>query len=233
MTSRTPWACFVLLLAVDPARGLDQTATTGAICVDTTQCSLNGDCVNGHCDCDIGWSAAPDCSQLALVPTPRESGYRNKSGISWGGYPIQDPSTKLWQLMVSEMQFGCSLSMWTQASAIVRAESAHPGGPYIHKEVVIPPFAHDATIRQATDGTYVIMGVGMMWNTKKPDCKKSQLNHPPGNKLWSPPLAQCQKNTKLDAVVSTLYAVVPGTVVVTSAESASHKSVIMYSLGAY
>ena len=124
-------------------------------CTDSAHCSLNGDCIDGVCKCDQAWDATPDCSMLSLVPTSKNAGYQNKTGISWGGYPILDEKTGEWNLMVSEMQYGCNLGHWTQASAIVRATSRKVEGPYVHQEIVIPPFAHDATIRRANDGNHV------------------------------------------------------------------------------
>ena len=44
-------------------------------CVDDRGCSMNGACVNRMCICTPAWRGAA-CNQLAFVPGPRASGYR-------------------------------------------------------------------------------------------------------------------------------------------------------------
>ena len=61
----------------------------------------SGDCINGKCVCDEGWTDPPDCidsiggcstgppcSYLHLAPAdPALPGYKNDSWPSWGGHP--------------------------------------------------------------------------------------------------------------------------------------------------
>ena len=72
-------------------------------------------------------------------------GYHNATESSWGGRPILDPTSGMWQLMVTEIKNHCPLILFQYNSMVVRAESttADAGGPYSHKEVVQPPFHHN------------------------------------------------------------------------------------------
>ena len=54
------------------------------------ECSLNGDCVQGRCVCDPGWTGS-GCDVLALLPEPTAGalGYHNRSFSSWGGNVVE------------------------------------------------------------------------------------------------------------------------------------------------
>ena len=56
----------------------------------------------------------------------------------------------------------CPLGSWTQNSIVARSVSttASPLGPYAFAEELLPPFAHNPTVRKAPDGTYFIFFIG-------------------------------------------------------------------------
>jgi hypothetical protein len=58
-------------------------APAGNDCKTDSDCSLNGLCVSGLCDCDAAWQGK-HCSEFALVPGERASGYRNIDDKTWG-----------------------------------------------------------------------------------------------------------------------------------------------------
>ena len=55
---------------------------------------------------------------------------------------------------------GCPLSKFNNNSAIIRAVSAHPEGPYQKAETVFPPFHHNPTVTITPNGTYLLFFIG-------------------------------------------------------------------------
>ena len=53
-----------------------------------------------------------------------------------------------YHLIVAQMANGCGLDKWGSNSAVVRAESSSPTGPFRYKQTVLRPFAHNPTIRR-------------------------------------------------------------------------------------
>lgn len=51
----------------------------------SSDCSLNGDCVDGSCVCDPWWSGSATCDVLAINPANKSEGYHNATYASWGG----------------------------------------------------------------------------------------------------------------------------------------------------
>ena len=88
-------------------------------------------------------------------------GYYNATESSWGGFPIKDAEGK-WSLIHAQMANHCPLGSWTSNSIVARSvsTSGKPEGPYSFAEELLPPFAHNPTVRKAEDGTYVIFFIG-------------------------------------------------------------------------
>lgn len=152
----------VLLLATLGAAGDCDSASPVA-------CSLNGDCVGGKCVCDPAWSGSADCDQLSFEEVPQGAGYFNSTEASWGGNVVF--SDGKYHLFAAQMALGCGLDHWGSNSAIVRAESSSPGGPFEYRETVVPAFAHNPTIRKIPGGGYALYMIGGTINPNPVDCR--------------------------------------------------------------
>ena len=152
-------------------------ALSGA-CSSASDCHLNGDCVADVCKCDAAWSSSPDCSTMSFAKVQKVAGkapgYYNATESSWGGFPIQANGT--WNLIHAQMKNHCPLGSWTTNSIVARSVSTtgKPEGPYAFAEELLPPFAHNPTIRQAEDGTYVIFFIGG-WRTNASQCGHAEV----------------------------------------------------------
>jgi len=120
-------------------------------CSSNLECSLNGVCNAGFCDCNAGWRGAT-CGELSLYPIPRGSGY-NKTGStpstsSWGGKIVRDPTDpSLHHLFLAEFTGNCGLDYWSPMSRIIRAESrAGFLGPYEFAAEVESTFSHNPQV---------------------------------------------------------------------------------------
>ena len=115
----------------------------GAQVTADPRCSLLGVHAGGRCVCDKGWAGA-SCSVADLKPLNTALGYDNASAASWGGRPVEDPTTGVWHLIVSQFSHKCPLVMWTNNSRVVRAESSTgPAGPFKFAAEVYPEFHHN------------------------------------------------------------------------------------------
>lgn len=152
----------VLLALWRLAHGLAAADTRGgATCTTASNCGLLGACAAGRCACDAGFTGA-DCTLplLADAAPPAENALFNHSSHSWGGKAIRNPDGKTWSLFAAEMTQHCPLSRFNNNSAIRRAVSDSPGGPFSAGEIVFPPFAHNPTVTTAPDGTILLFYIG-------------------------------------------------------------------------
>lgn len=167
-----PWSS-ARAAAGDSAAAL--AAEASGACDSAMDCALNGDCVYGHCVCDPAWSGAANCAVMSFVPLAKAPGkapgYYNETESSWGGFPIKGDDGK-WSLIHAQMANHCPLGTWTSNSIVARSvsTSGSPEGPYAFVEELLPPFAHNPSVRKAPDGTYVIYFIGG-WKTNASSCK--------------------------------------------------------------
>jgi hypothetical protein len=65
-------------------------------CTTDFDCTLNGKCTGGQCACYKPWTAAPDCSRLAFLPSPLQRGYPTPghNETTWGKYAAHTPPTR-------------------------------------------------------------------------------------------------------------------------------------------
>eukprot|EP00039_Didymoeca_costata_P008545 m.113291 g.113291 ORF g.113291 m.113291 type:complete len:386 (+) comp14126_c0_seq2:63-1220(+) len=140
-------------------------------CRNNMDCQLNGDCVNGSCVCDSAWSGSADCSRLKFIPISQEAGYHNKTAVSWGGIPILENGQ--WHLFVAQMELNCTLDDYGTNSAIIRAVSNHPEGPFNYAETVVRPFAHNPTAHKLPDGSIAIWFIGDGSGPTPKDCRSN------------------------------------------------------------
>jgi hypothetical protein len=169
MSTTTLFLLLLLLLS---------SASAGApgSCSSSSDCSLNGDCLNSTCLCDPWWSGSPACDVLSLLPANKSQGYHNASGVtSWGGMSIRDEAGA-WHLFAAEMVNMCKLGSWTSNSRVVRGISTSgPAGPFDIVQGVSVPFSHNPKIFRAPDGTYLLFSIGSgLWQTTPESCEASE-----------------------------------------------------------
>ena len=154
---------------------------SAAQCESSLDCGLNGDCIlqsHGakYCECDPAWSGNSNCTLMAFDALERNAmpGYYNLTESSWGGLPIEDGSGG-YKLVHAQMAHGCGLETWT-TNSIVALSSSVSGkveGPYQFERELLPPFAHNPTVRRAPDGTYLVYFIGG-WKTQAQNCTHAQ-----------------------------------------------------------
>eukprot|EP00756_Hemistasia_phaeocysticola_P016579 Hpha_TRINITY_DN15486_c0_g1::TRINITY_DN15486_c0_g1_i3::g.173219::m.173219 len=180
---------FVTALAVVAAGGK-------LACTSPLDCSLNGDCVLGFCECDAAWSGSKECDVMSFAVTRQNAslGYYNDTASSWGGIPILDTDTGIWHLFYAVMKNECTLGSWKTNSVVARASGPTAEGPFVFEEVVLENFAHNPTIRKIGDD-YIIWFIGG-WPTQAQHCgaKSSNATQSPattGSPLRPPPKSDC------------------------------------------
>lgn len=97
--------------------------------------------------------------RFTAVDKNNRPGYYNSTEATWGGIPIEGPDGKF-HLIHAQMANHCPLGSWTTASIVARATADTLLGPYTFAEEMIPPFAHNPTIRKIPGGGYVIWFIG-------------------------------------------------------------------------
>ena len=74
-------------------------------CSNRAECSYNGHCRSGVCECYPQWMGKY-CGQLNFIPTPRKAGLESEDGggrvSSWGGSVVRDDNG-LYHMFASEM----------------------------------------------------------------------------------------------------------------------------------
>ena len=187
------------LALVTASQSADTSPTTPA-------CSLNGELVDGKCQCDKPWKGSA-CEFMDLLPVTYPQGYGMphaglKNITTWGGNILYDNATGTHHLYVSRMSNDCNLVSYTTNSRIDHAvSSTGPTGPYAFHDVAIPTFSHNAAPIVLPDGTYAIFHVGA--GTGPPDgglnCSNRTAGHPPSvlDSSWRPyqDLGRTQRTT--------------------------------------
>lgn len=133
----------------------------GSLCASSMDCSLNGDCVQGACQCDSGWVGSV-CSTLDLENPDISESYVAPGGTSaWGMSVVQDKSTKQYHGYVSEFKNKCKLGSWTTNSYVNHVVSDAPQGPWKQKGEVIGVWSHNPKLAYSPqDETWVIFHIG-------------------------------------------------------------------------
>ena len=130
-------------------------------CETSSDCSLNGNCVNSVCECSALWDGS-NCTLLSLGPTDPLAGLHDASlsGAhlsTWGGSVVVDPQTGFYHMWASRMRGNCGIATWLSNSEIVHAVSTTgPVGRYTTSRVVWPLWAHEPAVTRAPTGEFVM-----------------------------------------------------------------------------
>lgn len=151
-------------------------------CGDDLDCSLNGECLtpapaeaglpSAYCACSAGW-AGKRCERLDLAPVdgavlgfdPVEDG-RNMS--SWGGGVVEIGGA--FHLYASELVNHCGIDSYILNSGVVHAVAADLAGPYVRRDSLLPPFAHEPVVALAPTGELVVVAVAGPLDAAFPSC---------------------------------------------------------------
>ena len=126
-------------------------------CESSLDCNNLGDCIKNKCHCDAGFKGV-SCSKLDLLPTKQEWGFNDKNHPSWGGNVIYDNNK--YHLFSSYMKNRCDISMYATNSAIMRASSDFPQGPFTFEEEILVPFHHGAQIIKTKQNNFILFADG-------------------------------------------------------------------------
>lgn len=172
---------FVLLLllviaalaAVAAWQLLAPPARKAPVCAIDTDCSLNGDCINGTCFCDPGWTGEV-CGQLDLEPANLSEAYMPPDGgSSWCISVVHDNSSGSslfhWHGFVSEFRHSCGLNSWACNSYVNHIVAERPEGPW-HQAAegeALSTWAHNPkVVFSPVDKTWLLFHIG----TEKASC---------------------------------------------------------------
>jgi hypothetical protein len=134
--------------------------SVAAACVNSSDCSLNGQCVQNVCSCRPGWVNTA-CAALDLAPVDPYAGRNGlaEGSSSWGGGVLEDDGGT-YHLYYSKMVDGCTLAQWQTNSACWHATSASASGPFTDSDQVLDAFCHNAVPARAPDGTWLLFHIG-------------------------------------------------------------------------
>ena len=136
-------------------------ATTA--CSTNWDCELLGDCVNGTCVCDPGWTGA-SCGILKLGPTnivwPNAAGLKAQTSASWGASVLKSTpadSTAVTHHLFADvvcLKYTCA---HTNSAQIIHATSSSGvRGPYTFVETAIAAEVENVHAARAPNGTMLL-----------------------------------------------------------------------------
>jgi len=137
------------------------TMALASLCSTSSDCSLNGDCFSGVCQCDPGWVGSV-CSTLDLELPDISESYVAPGGTSaWGMSVVQDKKTNMYHGYISEFKNKCKLGAWTTNSFVNHVVAASPEGPWEQKGQVIGVWSHNPKLAYSpADETWLIYHIG-------------------------------------------------------------------------
>ena len=133
------------------------------VCQTDEDCLYLGECINQACKCNPGFKGSR-CHELDLLPTDIDWGFRDSSRPSWGGMVIYRDGQ--YHLFASYIMNECDLISYGTNSAILRATSEVPQGPYKYEETVLPPFHHGVAVVEDPHGQIFLWTDGKNTPTK-------------------------------------------------------------------
>ena len=150
-------------------------------CQQDLDCSLNGKCVLGRCECELPWTGS-SCGLFDFIPAPQPSaayGY-DPNVTSWGGNAVVGDDG-LFHLFVTEIAGkNCGFSAWKHNSQVVHATAHSPNGPYERQGVALPVSSHNPQIIRFKDD-WLIFHIYPALNSSYSDCDSG---------LWQPQIGR-------------------------------------------
>jgi len=162
-----------LLLLATTALGVHSTP-----CSSRIDCELNGACMNGHCECDPGWTG-DSCGILDVLPakfpgvwpvhphTPPKSGPLGgvPVPISWGASMIEDSGT--WHLFVDTCCYNPQTILHDLGGCLIsHAVGASPEGPFNFSDIAVPANRFNPHVTKLPSGEFALYNAG-----SAQDCK--------------------------------------------------------------
>ncbi|KAJ9459687.1 hypothetical protein DIPPA_16830 [Diplonema papillatum] len=133
-------------------------SVVAAQCQSYANCSLNGQCIDGVCQCEAAWYG-PQCDMLVRRPADLTAGFHSPHNggktSSWGGSVLRDENGT-YHMYSSVMALECGINYWEPNSMVVHATAQAPAGPYVQKSTIELPFAHEPNVVRGPNGEYVI-----------------------------------------------------------------------------
>jgi len=130
----------------------------GYSCSTDEDCSLNGGCTGGSCNCRPPWTGQ-DCGTMKFLPTPGPGYGKNPTLTAWGGNVIRD-NGGTYHLFVAEMANECLLNTWGQNSFCRHATAKDILGPYTAQEIAVNVWCHNPHVVTLPDGTFAMFHIG-------------------------------------------------------------------------
>lgn len=136
------------------------TVAVAVACSTSMDCSLNGACTNGSCQCDAPWSGA-SCGILDIAPAAPGGAYGFGTPwavTSWGGNVLANAGK--YHLYVTEIAGArCGLGRWGNQSTVAHAVADSIDGPYNKAATVIQHEAHNPQAIEF-DGSFYVFHIG-------------------------------------------------------------------------
>eukprot|EP00040_Diaphanoeca_grandis_P020039 m.106302 g.106302 ORF g.106302 m.106302 type:complete len:451 (-) comp27712_c0_seq3:113-1465(-) len=189
-------------------RGRHEATATVAVCSTAVNCSLNGDCINGMCECDPPWNGTL-CDTLNVKPVAFPQGYGMNPTIqanintSWGGSIVYDGGK--YHMFVNTIVNECQLSAWFHNSRIDHGISDVITGPYTFRDTALNTFASNPAVVVLKNAPYTYamfhIGNGTNGGHQPENCTTASPKSPNGevHPAWydSPPKSTSD-TTQLD-----------------------------------
>eukprot|EP01063_Lacrimia_lanifica_P037401 TRINITY_DN765_c1_g1_i2.p2 TRINITY_DN765_c1_g1~~TRINITY_DN765_c1_g1_i2.p2 ORF type:complete len:400 (+),score=116.55 TRINITY_DN765_c1_g1_i2:39-1238(+) len=137
-------------------------------CTGPEGCTMLGECVDGKCVCDRGYTG-DFCERLDLGPAPT-AGAVKRGNATWGGHPILLNGT--WHMYVSDVG-PCGLHKYKSFSRILHMKADNVEGPYEYVSELVPSFSHNAYATLAPTGELLVYYIGEEHNPGTLDCDAS------------------------------------------------------------